>query len=254
MTTGVERLSWCVRSLDSHVRDAQADAVTYYAASTLKLAILIAVEAAVNLGELESGQFIDVPRRFPSAVGNGTFVIEDAGSDGRGGASAPVGELLRRMVVESSNDAANALALAVGLPAVRRALGSAGCSSSEMGRLYYDSAAADAGLTLSTSAADLSQLLCAIGTGSALPGRRTGPLLALMTGASNLDGLRGGLPAHVLVAGKTGRAYDVAHECGIVFPHDAAPYALAVCTRGWGDRSTEAIRGVSARAWAGRLS
>jgi beta-lactamase class A len=247
---------------------------THYAASTMKVGVLAALYRAGEAGMLDLDAPVPVRNEFDSArPGVPRFACaQDYDNDDavweRLGRAAPLRWLAQRMIVKSSNLATNIVISHVGLAAIAGAWALAGSRHSVTGRGIEDFAARDAGITNLVTAADLAALVGAVALGA----RRPGPIAAPQTCAAMLDvllaqehreDLAAGLPPGTRVAHKNGWVRGVRHGAGVVFPDDAPPYAIVVCTTtdladggaagdGGDDAACQLIARVSARAWASR--
>lgn len=268
---------WCAR-LGAPPAYTRRPSVRHYAASTIKLAILVALHRAYDAGALDLDAEVPVRNSFPSALPDTApfRLIERSGAvAARLGGTASLRWLAEQMTVVSSNLAANLVLAAVGLEAVAEVWRLAGATGSAMRRPLEDLAARSAGITNEVTAADLAALLTAIATGaaptrgSAAPGgdspshtphgggaspSHTAQAGDSPTHAAHMGGeaiasgescramldtlfaqqhredLAAGLPAGTRVAHKNGWVTGVRHAAGIVYPDDAPPYTLVVCT------------------------
>jgi beta-lactamase class A len=213
----------------------------HYAASTMKVAVLVAVYRAVEAGTLDLDTPVPVVNDFVSALGDGSRYADDRGYDdeqdvwARLGATAPLGWLARRMIVRSSNLATNLLIARVGLHAVAEAWRLAGATGSVTARGIEDYAARDAGIENVVTVADLARLLGGIAIGARRPGpiagrRACAEMLDLLAAQEYAVDLAAGLPAGIRVAHKNGWIPGARHSAGVVYPGDAPPYTIAVCT------------------------
>lgn len=221
---------------------AHAAELTHYAASTMKISVLAALYRAAEGGSVDLDSAVPVRNDFSSAKpGAPRFgcAREDDGDPvvwDRLGDTASLRWLADRMIVRSSNLATNIVISYVGLDAVARVWQLAGARNSRTARGIEDAAAREAGITNLVTAADLAALLGAIVTGangarSPLAGRRTcEAVLDVLCRQEYGEALVAGLPAGTRVAHKDGWMPGVRHAAGVVFPADAAPYALVVCT------------------------
>ncbi|MEU8297391.1 serine hydrolase [Micromonospora sp. NPDC048909] len=247
---------------------------THYAASTMKVAVLAALHRAAEAGALDLDAPVPVVNAFDSALpGAPRFsCTQDYDNDdevwARVGASAPLRWLAHRMIVRSSNLATNLVIGHVGLPAVAEVWALAGARHSVTGRGIEDFAARDAGVTNLVTAPDLAALLGALAVGAGRPGPLASPagraaMLDVLFAQEHREDLAAGLPAGTRIAHKNGWVRGVRHGAGVVFPDDAPPYAVVVCTTtdladggasgdGVGDDACQLIADVSARVWAAR--
>lgn len=237
----------------------------HYAASTMKVAVLAALYRAAEAGALDLDAPVPVVNDFASALGDGSRYADDPGYDDEAevwqhlGAEVPARWLARRMIVRSSNLATNLLLARVGTPAVAEVWRLAGAIGCVTARGIEDYAARDAGLDNVVTAAGLAALLSALAGGTLGGPAATAEMLDLLAGQQWRVDLAAGLPDGVRVAHKNGWMTGVRHSCGIVYPHDAPPYVVAVCTSadgaaaaGYDEAACRLIARVSAAAWAER--
>ncbi|GAB7029277.1 serine hydrolase [Streptomyces sp. NPDC021749] len=222
----------------------------YYAASTMKIAVLAAL--------CRSGLDLDAPvlveNCFTSAVPGPAYRLPpdrevDAGTWRMLGRRVPLRWLAERMVQHSSDLATNICLAQVGVEAVAEVWRLAGARHSVTRRGIEDAGARAAGVTNLVTAADLVRLLCW------LPSEQ----LELLAGNVHREDLAAGLPDGTWVAFKNGWVRGVRHSAGIVRPPDAAPYAVAICYAGplasgeaFGDPAARMLARVSARLWERR--
>ncbi|MCM0675643.1 class A beta-lactamase-related serine hydrolase [Micromonospora phytophila] len=214
---------------------------THYAASTMKAAVLVALYRAAEAGTLDLDTPVPVRNEFDSAqpgaprfscarhYDNDDAVWERVGGD------APLRWLADRMIVRSSNLATNLVIGRVGLPGVAQAWALAGARHSVTGRGIEDFAAREAGITNLVTAADLAALLGALAAGVHAPGPLASPagcaaMLDVLFAQEHREDLAAGLPEGTRIAHKNGWVRGVRHGAGVVFPDDAPPYAVVVCT------------------------
>lgn len=248
----------------------RAAEVTHYAASTMKVAVLAALYRAADDGSVDLDAAVPVRNDFRS-VGPGAPRFGCAREDDsdpavwdRLGAPAPLRWLADRMIVRSSNLATNIVLSYVGLDAVARVWQLAGARDSRTARGIEDAAAREAGIANLVTAADLAALLGTIAAGAAgasspLAGRRTCQTMVDVLCRQEYGAeLAAGLPAGTRIAQKDGWVSGIRHAAGVVFPPDAAPYALVVCTTAAAADAADdtaaagLITRVAAASWADR--
>ncbi|MEO3777921.1 serine hydrolase [Micromonospora sp. B11E3] len=243
---------------------------THYAASTMKVAVLLALHRAAEAGTLDLDAPVAVRNRFDSALPGAPRFSCDRDYDNdeavwqREGGTAPLRWLAERMIVRSSNLATNICLRDVGLPAVAHAWQLAGARHSVTGRGIEDFAAREAGITNVVTAADLAALLGGLAAGAARPGPLATPaacaaMLDVLHAQQFREDLAAGLPDGVPIAHKNGWVRGVRHGAGVVYPPDAPPYVLVVCTttdlaegEGADDDACRLLADISARVWAAR--
>ncbi|MFI6757694.1 serine hydrolase [Micromonospora sp. NPDC050417] len=242
---------------------------THYAASTMKVAVLGALYRAADTGTLDLDAPVPVENEFDSAQPDAPrfrcapSYDDDPAVWARVGGDAPLRWLAHRMIVRSSNLATNLILGHVGLPAVNAVWDLTGAHHSHTGRGIEDFAARNAGIDNPVTAADLATLLGAIARGAQVPGPLATPatcaaMLDVLLAQEHHEDLAAGLPANTRVALKNGWVRGVRHAAAVIFPDDAPPYTLAVCTSdhphdGKPDQAARRlIAHVSATVWAAR--
>jgi beta-lactamase class A len=229
-------VAYCVRRAGGAVlAEREADEV-FYAASTVKLAVLVAAARALEAGAVTLESPLTSTDTFQSDVpGAPDFRIDpDDVDEGMPppGTPMPLSDVVERMIVVSSNEATNMASDLVGLAAVRAALADSGATSSTYGCKYSDFAAGDLGATRFTTARDLAALMSAIVTG-ALAGPRWTTWMTGMLGRQHNRLLTAHVSDGVPFGSKSGEVNGIRHD--VAFFGDPGPDALvvAVCTRGY---------------------
>jgi beta-lactamase class A len=231
-----------------------------HAASTMKVAVLIealrrcAPGPAGGPTPLSPEQEVRLERTFPSIAG-GRFTLSP-GDDSdpllyqRLGASAPLCELLERMITRSSNLATNLVLTLVDPREVTATCRRLGAHGVQIVRGVEDAAAFAKGWNNTATAAGLCHLLLALAEG-----RTPGAALAIeiLLRQELPGGLAQGAPAGVRCAHKTGLIRGHAHDVGLLLREGRRPLAVAALTRGFdGEESAQRwIAGLSARLCAG---
>ncbi|GHA43384.1 hypothetical protein GCM10010329_77790 [Streptomyces spiroverticillatus] len=195
----------------------------HYAASTMKVAIL----AALHRSGLDLDAPVLVENCFVSAVPGPAYRISedweiDAETWRMLGHRVPLRWLAERMVRHSSDLAANTCLAHVGLDAVAEVWQLAGARHAVTRRGIEDFGARAAGVTNLVTANDLARLLCWLPP----------DLLELVAGNVHRVDLAAGLPPQTWIAFKNGWSRGVRHSVGVVRPHDAPAYVIAVCYTG----------------------
>ncbi len=224
--------------------------VAHDAASTMKAAVL----AALYRSGLDLDTPVPVLDSFASAVPGTTFrnsveMDSDPQPWRRVGGQATLRWLANRMITRSSNLATNLCLHHVGLAAVAEVWRLAGATKSSTNRLIEDYAAKNIGIVNVVTAADLARLFLWLGPNEL-------DLLALNEHRADLVA---GLPIGTRIAFKNGWFPGLRHSAGVVYPGDAAPYAIAVCYTGTlatghavDDPAAQLIARISSEIWAQR--
>jgi beta-lactamase class A len=208
---------------------------THYAASTMKLAVAIAVLRLVETGELGLDQPVRVHNDFASVVAGERFEVprdEEDGADAfdRLGGEATVDWLTTEMITKSANLATNLLLELTGVEAADQVLREFGSGRSVIRRCLFDQPGMDAGVQNLMTAADHAAVLIALDNGKALGPESSAYLRDLLAANVWNDEIPAGVPDGTRVEHKNGWITRVRHDGGIVRPDDADPFVLSVFT------------------------
>ncbi len=249
---GVPIIAFCVRRAAGQVLAERLADEQFYAASTVKLAVLVAVARALEAGTVTLETPLTSTDTFRSeAPGAPDFRIDpddvDEGMPAPG-TPMPLADVVERMVVVSSNEATNMVVELLGRDVVNAALADAGATSSTFGRKYSDLAAAALGGSHRTTAGDLAALMSAVVTG-ALAGPQWTAWMTAMLGRQQDRQLTAHVPDGVPFGSKSGWVDGIRHD--VAFVGEPGPDALvvAVCTRGYeAPDAEEALRAIGSLA------
>ncbi|MGI8577757.1 MAG: serine hydrolase [Nocardioidaceae bacterium] len=207
----------------------------HYAASTMKLALVLAAYRQADAGSLDLNAQVVVHDDFASAIGDAHFAMDraedsDAEPWRRIGSAVSIRWLAYRSIVRSSNLATNLVLDAVGLEPVAEALAAVGATGSVVDRGIEDAPARDAGRQNIVTARDLAVTLQALASGRAASADSCGEILDVLAAQQINDAIPAGLPVGTRVAHKSGWVEGISHDAGIVYPPDTAPYIFVMCT------------------------
>ncbi len=206
----------------------------FHAASTIKVPVLLGVFAAIDRGELALNARIHVRNRFLSAADGSSFRVgsgRDANSEVHAarGRTMKVRELVRHMIVTSSNLATNLLVEVVGVEAIRATLADLKLEDGvDFRRGVEDVSAFAAGISNRCTADGMLRVLRAIEEGRAGGSEASEQMVEILRGQEFRSGIPAGLPQGTTVANKTGEISTVAHDVGIVYLPKRKPYAVVV--------------------------
>ena len=208
----------------------------FHAASTMKLAVLVAVFRQVDLSALSLEAPVQVRNRFTSIVNQEPFMLDlerDSDPDvyGQLGKTMTVRELAYWMITRSSNLATNLLVDLVGIPTIQMALDELGIDGVRVLRGVEDQRAFDEGLNNEVTANGLLKLLRSIATGTAYSKAACQGMLEILLEQRFRSGIPAGVPGTARVAHKTGNISTVHHDAGIVYLEGRQPYVLVILTR-----------------------
>ena len=218
----------------------------FHAASTIKIAVMAAVFAAIDAGTLSPDNRVHVRNRFLSAADGEPYRVP-ASRDADGevhaaiGKTMRIGELARHMIGSSSNLATNLLLEVVGLEPARAALASRGIAGIDLRRGVEDDRAFEAGCSNQVTPDGLVGLLRAIRDPLCFSAAASAAMLDILFDQRFAGSIGPGLPdavrAVARVAHKTGDISTASHDAGLVFLPGRPPYAIAVLAESSGDPS-----------------
>lgn len=241
-------ISWCLlagdgRELASHDADRP-----YYAASTIKLHVLLAALRAVEAGTLDLDAQVPATRTFTGVDGAAFTLGGDHLDPTHPAEGTPIAlrELLVRMIDRSSNEATDHVLALVGLDAVAAEIAGLGLRATRVERGIGDPAALARGLTNETSARDLARTMRAIitGDGLAAPSRE---LARAALAAQRIRIISAALHTAVPTFTKSGSIDGFRHDVAAVGDPDVGARVLAVLTAGWPEVRADAHIGRVAR-------
>lgn len=251
---GIPVVAYRIARASGEVLAARQDHLDFYAASTVKLAVLVAAARELDAGTASLDEVCTATRTFTSQVpGAGEYTIEpDDVDDGLppDGTPMPLGDVVERMITVSSNEATNMVADRVGLSAVNKVLADAGATGSTFGRKYSDLAAERAGASHRTTAADLCLLMSALVAGKLAGPERSGWMCELL-GRQTDRQLTAGVPHGVPFGSKSGWVDGIRHDVAFVGEPGPDTLVVSVCTRGYDEQAAEeTLKALGALAFA----
>jgi beta-lactamase class A len=206
----------------------------FHAASTIKVAILLAIGKAIDDGRIRPNDTLHVRNRFLSAIDRTPFRI-DADLDGYPqlhkliGRTAKISDLTEWMIVSSSNLATNLLLDFITVEEARRVLREAGVNGVDLRRGVDDTKAHEQNFNNEATADGLLQLFATLrGDFLSKPSREMAINILLQQRFNSM--IPAPLPAHASVAHKTGEISTACHDAGIVYLPEREPYILVVLT------------------------
>jgi beta-lactamase class A len=206
----------------------------FHAASTIKVAVLLAVFRAADEGRLRLDDSLHVRNRFFSAADGSLFRVRqdrDATPElyAAIGRTAKISALAHAMICGSSNLAANLLLDFVGVEYARTVLREAAVDGVELRRGVEDHGAHERAINNEATADGLLSLLSAIRGDFLTPESKREVIRILLEQRFN-SMIPAGLPPHATVAHKTGEISTACHDIGIVYLPEREPYITAILT------------------------
>jgi len=234
----------------------------HYAASTMKLALVMAAYRGAAAGSLDLDVPVRVHNSFASRHDGSVFSIDpDEDSDPEPwrhlGEDVALRWLCYRAIVRSSNLATNLVLDAVGPAAVTTVLDLVGARDSTVTRGIEDTTAREAGLHNVVTAADLARTLQALRSETVLSADDSREVLAVLAAQQINDAIPVRLPPGTVVAHKSGWVEGISHDAGIVHPavgDGGKPFVFVMCTTSDLDEQAglDLIAGAAAAAYADR--
>jgi beta-lactamase class A len=212
-----------------------------HAASTMKVPVMFELFRRIDAAELTLDQPIPVGNQFRSiADGSSYSLTTDDDSDTeiyeRVGETLPLGDLIERMIVLSSNLATNLLIDLAAPEAIAIAMEEIGASGMNVLRGVEDIPAFRAGLNNTTTAYGLMKVLEAVASADGVSRESADEMIRILEAQTFRETIPSGLPAGVRVGNKTGWITAIQHDAAIVMPEGRAPYVLVILARGYRDR------------------
>jgi beta-lactamase class A len=211
--------------------------VTFHAASTMKVPVMVELFRRVDTGTLRLDQTLRIQNRFTSIVDGSPFTLsanDDSDSTlyHRIGQEVTLRELNQRMITRSSNFATNLIIQLLDAKTITANARALGARDIQVRRGVEDTKAFEAGLNNTTTAHDMGMLLAAIEQGRAGSAASSKAMRDVLLQQEFNDGIPAGLPAGTAVAHKTGSITATWHDAAIVYVKGRrAPYVLVVLTR-----------------------
>ncbi|HWN45649.1 MAG TPA: serine hydrolase [Thermoanaerobaculia bacterium] len=235
------------------------DRERFHAASTMKVPVMMGFFEAIDRGAMRLDEPVEVRNEFHSIMDGSVYTL-DPKEDGDPdlyqavGQTRPLEELIRRMIVRSSNLATNLLIERIGAPTVMDLMRRIEAYDLRVLRGVEDQKAYDAGMNNVTTANDLRIVLKAIADGTTFSAASGERMIDILKAQEFNEKIPAGLPPGTPVAHKTGDITGIHHDAAIVFPPGEKPYVLVVLTAGFQDEkeADKAIADISRAVWAQR--
>lgn len=228
------------------------DREVFHAASTMKVPVMLGIFEAVTRGELRLDQPVLVKNEFTSILDGSTYALESREDSDPAlyeeiGRELPLENLVRRMIVRSSNLATNIVIELIGAKRVMALMKQIGANDIQVLRGVEDDKAYHAGMNNTTTAHDLMLVFKTLGERKAINAEASTMMLDVLGAQEFNDGIPGGLPQGTPVAHKTGSITAIAHDAGLV----NGEYVLVVLTKGFKkhDDAEKVIAEISRIVW-----
>ncbi len=229
-----QAIAVAVHDLESGLRFSLEGDRWFHAASTIKVAVLLALFRAADEGRVRLDDSLHVRNRFISAADASSFHL-DRDSDAMPelyqaiGRTAKISALAEGMIAVSSNLATNLLLDLVGVEYARKVLRDAQVEGVELRRGVEDHAAHERRINNEATANGLLTLLSAL-RGDFLSSESKEQAIRILLEQRFNSMIPAGLPAHAAVAHKTGEISTACHDMGIVYLPEREPYVAVILT------------------------
>ena len=211
--------------------------VSFHAASTMKVPVMMEIYRQAAAGKLTLDQRIPIKNEFASIVdGSHYSLTPDSDSEqllyARVGQTETIRELIRLMITVSSNLATNILIERVTADRVMDLMHTIGAEHIRVLRGVEDGKAFQKGLNNTTTARDLMIIMRRIAERRAVSAKASNEMIKVMLAQRFNEGIPAGLPRNARVSHKTGSITRNNHDAAIVYPPGRKPYVLVVLERG----------------------
>jgi beta-lactamase class A len=216
---------------------------SFHSASTFKVGVMIEVFHQAAEEQFSLDDEIPVVNSF-SSISDGNpfsvYVQDDSETTlyEKIGSAESVREIVRLMIVRSSNLATNILIQKVGAARATDYLRELGVDGVQILRGPEDNRAFAIGMNNSATARGLMQMMKVIAEGKAVSAEACAEMTEILLGQEFNEGIPAHLPKTVKVAHKTGWNDRLYHDFGIIFPEDRKPFVLSVMTRGFANEAS----------------
>ena len=211
-----------------------------HAASTMKVPVMMELYRQAGAGKFSLDDKIAIKNDFLSIADGSSFSISPNDDSEptlykRIGERESIRELMRLMIVMSSNLATNILIERVAAKNVMKTMREIGANHIQVLRGVEDTKAFERHLNNSTTARDLMIILRRIAERRAVSAPASDEMIQILLTQHFNEGIPAGVARDAKVAHKTGSITKIYHDAAIVYPPKRKPYVLVVLTRGFAD-------------------
>ena len=214
--------------------------ISFHPASTMKICVMMDVFHQARQGAFSLDDLIPVKNEFASLVDQVPYSLsneDDSEKDlyHRIGQTLSIRDLVRRMIMVSSNLATNILVERVTPEKTTRFMRELGAESLVVRRGVEDALAYQMGLNNAATANGYKQILIKLAKREVVSPEDSDEMIDILLQQQFNEMIPARLPANVRVAHKTGWTGEYHHDLGIVFPVNSYPFVLVVMTKGFKD-------------------
>ncbi len=214
--------------------------LAFHPASTMKICVMMESFRRARSGELPLDGTITVQNEFHSIVDGSSFSLDPADDSERAlydciGQSFTRRELIRRMIVVSSNLATNLLLEELHCEPVTALMRELGTQDLTVIRGLEDKQAFRRGINNSATARSYMQVLLKLAMREVVSPQDSDEMLQILRQQEFNEMIPAELPVGTQVAHKTGWTADYFHDVGIVYPAHGEPFVLCILTKGYAE-------------------
>ncbi len=226
------------RTLDSKSEFFFHPDISFHAASTMKIPVMIELFHQVQDGKLHLSDKLTIHNEFHSIVDGSPYKLDPADDSettlyNEVGQTRALSALCTLMITVSSNLATNLIIEKLGVENIRAIVTNLNASGMNVLRGVEDNKAFDKGLNNTTTARGLQVLMTAIADGRAVDPDASRQMIDILERQRFNESIPAGLPSGTRVAHKTGEISKIHHDAAIVFA--PRPFVLVILTRGLPD-------------------
>jgi beta-lactamase class A len=212
--------------------------VMMHPASTMKVPVMMEVYRQAEVGLLSLDERLEIYNAFTSIADASAFSLDEADDSElslyqRIGETESIRELVRLMIVRSSNLASNILMDKVTTARVDAIVKEHGIPDMHIIRGLEDKKALSLNMNNAASARSSAQMLRLIAESRVVSAKACKEMIQTLLGQEFNESIPALLPIAVKVAHKTGWSDDFFHDIGIIFPPQRKPYILSLFTHGF---------------------
>jgi beta-lactamase class A len=215
--------------------------IEFHAASTMKVPVMMELYRQAAAKKFSLDDRIPIKNDFVSIADGSRYSINVSDDSEptfyrRIGEMESIRELMRLMIVMSSNLATNILIERVGADNIMKLMRQLGANHIQVRRGVEDTKAFERQLNNTTTARDLMILMRRIAQHHAVSAKACDEMIEVMLAQQFNEGIPAGVGEGAKVAHKTGSITKINHDAAIVFPPNRKPFVLVVLTRGLADQ------------------
>lgn len=214
----------------------------FHAASTMKTPLMVELFKKIEQGKMSLQDSIKIYNQFKSIVDGSKYTLNQADDSELSlyqmiGKKVAVGDLILKMITESSNLATNILIEKVGATNINKTLRSIGAKNINVLRGVEDNKAYDKGLNNTVTAFDLMLLFEKLAKGEMINAKASNAMIDILMQQKFRGIIPAKLPKEIKVANKTGSIRQVLNDSGIVYLPDGRKYVIVLLSSGINDEA-----------------